>query len=453
MTVLLFDETIPAATGVLRTHFGERPVETTLLRDAIGLLSVVLPDNALAGPGDWDALAARLHKSLGTYSPGERQVLLRTSDLIDPSDVIDSPDRIRLADVPNTWLVDRLQTNQDWLRKPLLEEPPIPTAVAFSIKGGVGRTTAFALWAWHLIRQGKDVVLVDLDLEAPGIAGMLLDEAHLPDYGLVDWLVEEAIGQTDDRLLRDSLADCELAADEPGRLRVLPAFGRKSKEYINKLGRVYMPTFSSDDGGYRGLAERLGTLLERIARLSGRPDVVLLDARARLHDIGSAAVTRLGAEVFLFARDDAQTWQGYRQLFRHLANARSVAVGMADDDLRWRLKMVGAQVDAMELARLRFVDRSYSLWIDELYDAEVDPEEEQTRRDLDLPVPENVFDREHDSAPHFPLFVQFDPRVRGFNLTDRQARPDWSVVETAFGDFFAGATARLFPELLLAEED
>ncbi len=81
-------------------------------------------------------------------------------------------------------------TNQDWLRRPLTENPPIPTAVAFSIKGGVGRTTAFALWAWSLARSGKSIILVDLDLEAPGIAGLLLDKDHQPDYGLVDWLVE-----------------------------------------------------------------------------------------------------------------------------------------------------------------------------------------------------------------------------------------------------------------------
>ena len=436
-----FDQIIPEVLSVLK-QFNNSACETTLVRDSLGILSVVLPDNAL---GDTDALAARLHQALGAYSPGEDQVLLRQSDLIDPSDVMESPDRVRLPDAPKTWLVDRLQTNQDWLREPLAEYPPIPTAVAFSIKGGVGRTTAFALWAWSLARAGKNVVLVDLDLEAPGIAGLLLDEGHMPDYGLVDWLVEALVGQADEALLRDCLVDCDLAGNEPGRIQVLPAFGTKTSEYVNKLGRIYMPTFASETGKFLGLAERLLMLLEQLASLPDKPDLVMLDSRAGLHDIGSAAVTRLGAEVFMFARDDYQSWQAYRQLFKHLSNSRSVAVGMNDNDLRWRLKMVGAQLDSTESAKLRFTDTSYSVWSDELYDAGITPEEEESRRKLAEPVPQ-VFEREEDNAPHSPLFVQFDSRVREFDLINPENRPDWNIIETAFGGFFSGAFARVFPD-------
>jgi cellulose biosynthesis protein BcsQ len=438
MTAVRFDQVISLALDKLR-HFGELECETTLVRDAFGALSVVLPDDALVDPEDWIRLAALLHDALGVYSPGERQVLLRISDLIDASDVTESPDRVRLPDIPNAWLVDRLQTNQDWLRESLIEHPPVPTAVAFSIKGGVGRTTAFALWAWHLARLGKNIVLVDLDLEAPGVAGMLLDEDRLPDYGLVDWLIEALVGQADDELLWESLAECGLSGDETGRIRILPAFGKKTKEYISKLGRIYMPTFAADAGKFSGLAERLAMLLEQIAGMPNRTDAVLLDARAGLHDIGSAAVTRLGAEVFLFARDDGQSWQAYRQLFDHLHVAKGVVWGMPDRDLRWRLKMVAAQSEAIELARTRFIERSYEAWL-ELYDEEKD--EKDDHRLIGGP---QLFSPDDKNGPHYPLFVQFDPRIRNFDLIDLEKRPAWSIVETAFGDFFSGATARLFP--------
>lgn len=439
MTAVRFDQVIPLALDKLKHRSGNLECETTLVRDAFGTLSVVLPDDALADPEDWIRLAARLHDALGVYSPGERQVLLRTSDLIDASDVIESPDRVRLPDVPNAWLVDRLQTNQDWLRESLVECPPLPTAVAFSIKGGVGRTTAFALWAWYLARLGKNIVLVDLDLEAPGVAGMLLDEDRLPDYGLVDWLVEALVEQADDELLQESLAECGLSGDEPGRIRVLPAFGKKTKAYVSKLGRVYMPTFAADAGKFSGLAERLAMLLKQISGMPDRPDAVLFDARAGLHDIGSAAVTRLGAEVFLFARDDGQSWQAYRQLFDHLRVAKSVAWSMPRWDLRWRLKMVAAQSEAIELARIRFIEKSYAAWL-ELYDEEED--EEDDHRPTGGP---QLFSPNDKNGPHYPFFVQFDPRVRSFDLIAPEKRPVWSIVETAFGDFFTGATARLFP--------
>lgn len=442
MTPLRFDQVIPTAHDLLGKYFSDSACETTLVRDSFGTLSVVLPDNALTDASAWNELAQQLHQALGVYSPGENQVLLRPSDLIDSSDVMESPDRVRLPDAPNTWLVDRLQTNQDWLRKPLVEHPPIPTAVAFSIKGGVGRTTAFALWAWSLARAGKNVVLVDLDLEAPGVAGLLLDEGHMPDYGLVDWLIEALNGQADEALLRECLVDCDLASNEPGRIQVLPAFGKKTSEYVNKLGRIYMPTFATETGMFLGLAERLLMLLEQLAGLSDRPDLVMLDSRAGLHDIGSAAVTRLGSEIFMFARDDYQSWQAYRQLFKHLSNSRSVAVGMDDHDLRWRLKMVGAQLDATESAKLRFTDASYSVWSDELYD-----DEENTENSTEL-VPQ-VFERAEDNAPHMPLFVQFDSRIRGFDLINPENFPDWKIIETAFGEFFSGAFARIFPDELI----
>ncbi len=444
MTRIQFDQVISTTLSLLDQQLAANR-EVILVRDSFGALTVVMSDEAIAEVVGWNELAKQLHQALGVYSPGERQVLLRKSDLIDLADVEDSPDRIRIPDTHNVWLVDRLLTNQDWLRAPLVEHSPVPTAVAFSIKGGVGRTTAFALWAWSLARAGKNIVLVDLDLEAPGVAGLLLDEDRLPDYGLVDWLVEALVGQADEALLHDCLVECDLARNEPGKIRVLPAFGKKTKDYINKLGRIYMPTFSSETGQFSGLADRLVVLLQQLSALQDRPDLVLLDSRAGLHDIGSAAVTRLGAEVFLFARDDYQSWQAYRQLFDHLSNSRSVAVGMSDSDLRWRLKMVGAQLEPTESAKRRFTDTCYGVWSDELYDAGVTNDEEDALKKSNQPVPV-VFELAQDNAPHAPLFVHFDSGVKNFDLIQSENRPDWRVIEAAFGDFFAGATARLFPD-------
>lgn len=52
------------------------------------------------------------------------------------------------------------------------------------------------LWGRELVRQGRTVLLVDLDLEAPGLwAPHMLEPDHRPSYGVLDWLVEDLVGK------------------------------------------------------------------------------------------------------------------------------------------------------------------------------------------------------------------------------------------------------------------
>lgn len=430
--MIRFDDAIAKALDTLKGAFDELP-ETYFVRDTNGALVVIVPDDLLPKE-QLSSLAQRLHDELIPYSPGPRRVLLTAADVIEPSEIFQSPDRVPLFGVPNAWLIDRLVTNQDWLRPPLFERPPVPTLVAFSVKGGVGRTTALAMLAWHLARQGKHILVIDLDLEAPGIGETLL--SNLPAFGLVDWLIEAANVPTENLTLSDAIGYSPIGHDTAGSVRVLPAYGEKTKEYIAKLGRIYAPSMN-DAGELVGLADRLGLLLEHIAALADKPDAVLMDVRAGLHDIGSAAVTRLGAEALLFARNDAQNWWSYRQLFEHLRLSSSVKNGMGDDhDLRWRLKMVAAQTEPREDARRSWVNSSYEAW-NTLYDDETVQEHSGF-----APV---VFDRDSSEAPHYPLFVNFDQGVRSFVLNNAELRPDSSFALGIFGDFFRGAEERLWP--------
>ena len=424
-----FDDVIDSALDVIRGGLGNRSCPVTFVRDVAGQLTAVLEEDVLE-EAEVEKLATALDERLGRFSPGPRRVLLRRSELIDERDVLESPDRIRLPVPAETWLVDRLLTNQEWLRKPPLPRPPLPAATAFSLKGGVGRSTAVAVWAWHLAREGKRVVAIDLDLEAPGLGSLLLGD--LPAYGMVDWLVEALLEDPGQDLLDDSLAFSPVADDAEGVVQVLPAFGARTQDYVAKVGRVYLPSLAPN-GGEIGLPERIGSLIAALAQRQDPPDVVLLDSRAGLHDIGAAAVTQLGAEVFLFARDEPQSWQAYRLLFEHLSRSKGLRFGMPDEDLRWRLKMVAAQVDKTEGAVASSVDASYDTW-SALYDDEGKATEEN---------PAVTFVRDDSNAPHHPLTVYYDPGLRGIGLVDAFQRPPWPVVEAAFGEFLGEATRRL----------
>jgi len=148
-----FDNSIANVLRVLVGQFGPALPRIHLVRDVSGQLVVVLDPDALPEAEHWSKLARTLHQTLGIQSPGEKRVLLKESDLISEEEVADSQDRILLdlQDPPyraisedikgQVWLIDRLITNQDWIRPPVWETPPFPTAVAYSIKGGVGRTT------------------------------------------------------------------------------------------------------------------------------------------------------------------------------------------------------------------------------------------------------------------------------------------------------------------------
>ena len=424
-----FDDALSAVIAQVVARFpAGAPEGTTIVRDAVGMLTLVLPDEALS-PAQWTPFATELDASLGRFSPGNRGVLLRASDLVDPIDVLESRDRALLPDARGIALVDRLLTNQDWLREPRIAQPPIPTATFFSIKGGVGRSTAAAVLAWHLARNGQRVLVVDLDLEAPGIGGMLLSD--LPDYGAVDWCVESLVGAADAALFEQMLAPSPLAEGTNGDIRVIPAYGRRTQNYVAKVGRAYMTSFGAD-GTQAGLADRLLALIRTAANRVEPPDVVLLDARAGLHDIGSAAVTQLGAEVFLFSRSDDQSRNGYTRLFEHLQRARSVRFGMPDDDLRWRLKMVAAQIEPTVGALEAAVEGAYELWT-EFYDDGEQPGA-------------TVFAPGDESAPHHPIPVTFDPRVRAFEFLKADRRPTVDIIDSVFGRFVAVACERLQSE-------
>ncbi len=124
------------------------------------------------------------------------------------------------------------------MRSPFERKTSNPRVTFFGIKGGVGRSTALVIWAWQLAKQGKHVLVFDLDLESPGVSSTLLPQVNLPDYGIVDWLVEDGVGQAE--IVEKSMtASSPLAKDLSGEIRVVSAFGRETGDYLPKLARCY----------------------------------------------------------------------------------------------------------------------------------------------------------------------------------------------------------------------
>lgn len=103
---------------------------------------------------------------------------------------------------------------------------------------------------------------------------------------------------------------------------------------------------------------------------------------------------------------------------------------MPDEDLRWRLKMVAAQIEPTVGAFDAAVESAYEMWTD-FYDDESKSEAA------------SVFSRGDESAPHYPVAVTFDPRVRAFDFLAADRRPTLDLVDAVFGNFVTAAEDRL----------
>jgi len=422
MNKVFFHEALEKAINFVEENHSILGNEPILLRDIYGRISVILQTKK---NNKHKNLAKQLVILLGNFAYSEDSIFIYSEELLAVDSLINSPDKIP---IPGTaypiYLLDKQITGQDWLRQPIKEEPHPPRVTLFGIKGGVGRSTALALWSWYLAKQGKKVLVIDLDLESPGIGQILLPQEKLADFGVVDWLVEQAVGQADEWLLRDMVATSPLSESTEGTIRVVSAAGSKEQDYIAKLSRVYMDI--NQDGKILDFAHRLSELLQAL-EAQEKPDIVLLDSRAGIQDIAAIAITRLTDMAFLFAVNTPQTWQAYRYLFAHWQKWN---VNLTK--FRENLKVVAGIVP--ELGREDYIIRcresAYTLFSDTIY-------EEAGANEYD----KFNFSLSDDNAPHFPIEILWNVTFQEFSpQSEEYFRSNDKQITACYGNFLQTAS-------------
>ena len=327
-----------------------------------------------------------------------------------------------IAEIDRVHWVERLVTGGDWWT---VGDPPrkgkAKRWTLFSVKGGVGRSTTAAVLARDLADKGEQVLVVDLDLESPGLSSAMLEPDARPEFGIVDWFVEDLVGQGD-RVIEDMTASPGWARDFEGDARVAPAHGADPGEYLAKLGRVYMDR--RDDPW----ARRLGRMLDCLED-DFQPSVVLIESRSGLHDIAAATVTDIDANVLLFATDSESSWADYGILFRHWRES-GLATG-----IRERLSIVSALTPPKDTPAYldRFKESAWELFREHLYET-LDPSS-----GVDGGF---SFDLQDANGPHSPMPILWNEGLAaGTSLRD----PDDAAVKMAYGsqgffDRFAALT-------------
>ena len=446
---VMFDDSLPILIEILNEWGGESFVEQgTVLRDATGRLSffaadrlpVPAPAEAVASagvehaPADnellLDLLGRRIVARLGAYARKDRPVIYPTEDGASP--VLTASERIpvRVGD-QFCYLVDRRIVGTGWLAEPAATATSGPRRVVFaSLKGGVGRSTALTVMAADLARRGRNVLVIDLDLEAPGLGHLLLEEGRLPDYGVIDFLVEDGVGGIGNDLLRRFVGTSQLTSSSGGVVDVMPAIGRKSQaspeNILAKLSRAMIEDVTETDTVSVG--QQVSSMIDRIVAL-GSYDAVLIDSRAGLAELAAPAVLGLGATVLLFGTAQTQTIEGYRALFAalQLLAQRDTAQGRGAE---WRLALrpVYAKASLNAETADRFRDEIYELYSEYLYDAE--PEDGAGAQAGLL-----RFTQQDTSAPHAPLIIPFNPAFVDFDPSRQPTQLTTAFYEQSFRPF------------------
>ena len=422
-----YDKSLPIFAGIILQLAGRSLLDSGyFIRDALGRLSFISSEriDGLLSERLVDAVVA----ALGRYVERTQMPVASADEAgelkMDPEAVYawlllsDRSEPIRVN------LVDRRLIGHDWSTKPSPSwRHGSPARFAFwSLKGGVGRTTALIVTAVHLARLGRHVLIVDMDLEAPGLGPTLLLPEELPKFGTLDWFVETVVRGRDALKVTDLIATV-VVEGAIGTLSVVPALGRIAESHpentISKLGRAYLEDV--DENGQTSFLEKTAIFADWLLKSNGF-DTLLLDVRAGLNEATPAALLGVGADILMFGTNSSQTFQGYRCFLSHLKGFPVDGV----DDWRRRLKMVNAKATTAA-SRSAFAEKSYDLFRDTLYDDEIDPTEDQFSFNVGDP-----------NAPHAPLVVLEDERFREFDPRKEQDQLTADFINVTFGDLLRG---------------
>lgn len=193
----------------------------------------------------------------------------------------------------------------------------------YSYKGGVGRTFALANIAVLLARRGKRVLLMDWDLEAPGLHRYFkpyLAEEMLPRRGLIH-LVSQAVQNPN---VTWKQFTTEIWVDKGLPLTLIPS-GDQAPDYIELVRNLSWNAFFEVRQG--------GSMLDKWRKeWKAEFDFVLIDSRTGITDAGGICTVYLpDILVFVFSANEQsfdrgiQIILGVQEARRHLNVPRSPA--------------------------------------------------------------------------------------------------------------------------------
>ena len=404
--------------------------KAVLIDDLYGKYRVIIWPGLLPSKQAVDAVAGILATAAGTYWSGQIWVVTPETSKLDQR-VYDGAwtEGHAHSTEPRLRIVDRVRSRTAWfgelseppwkVRSPSGDEGP-PIVVFYSFKGGVGRTTALASFAIQRARVGERVVVIDGDLDAPGIGPLMnsatrvfaasgepafdepvgdpaSDASSLPRWGVVDYLLEAPTSNDAD------LSDYyQGVRDEPivpgsGEIVVFPA-GRIDNNYLAKLARLDF------DPARKGGTTLWTQLLQRI-RHELKPHWILLDSRAGLGESAGLLLGGMAHLHVLLGTSSEQSWQGIRLILDRIGSGRVLASKPQAECILVQTMIPEIHEAAVD-AKAVFLARAENEFENHYYAEE---EDDSTWCVRDMPAKD---------APHQPVYLNYKQSLAHFRALE-----------------------------------
>lgn len=287
--------------------------------------------------------------------------------------------------------------------------------------------------------QGKKSLVIDLDIEAPGLGSILLsnskgNQSSLPRFGVIDYLLENGITGVHENDLNEFISTSSLGS---GSIDVLPAIGRETEIrpelFVEKLSRALTEDFVG--GEKRSLARQVREMVDAFDNSSAY-DAILIDARAGFSEISAATLMGLSGHLVLFGINQSQTFSGYRYLLSHLISQTDFNSGV--DGWREKITFVQSKAPGTKRERLPFRNELFEVCAETIYD-QIDGDESEEDLFSFSPGDESFL------APHNASYIRYDAAFSAFDPLRHEEQVD--------PELFGGAYAKFIERLDQLAED
>ncbi|MEI6544455.1 MAG: AAA family ATPase [Methylococcales bacterium] len=181
----------------------------------------------------------------------------------------------------------------------------------YSFKGGVGRSMSLVNVAVQLAQSGRKVLLVDFDLEAPGLPTFSLKKPEDDIPGIVEYVLQYcATGESPD--VMNFVYESESFEESGGSIYMMPV-GRQDASYSHRLNSIDWQNLYSEKSGYLFFEDLKNQWAQCIA-----PDYVLIDSRTGHSDVEGICTRQLPNAVCLLFFPNEQNLNGLRRIVSNI---------------------------------------------------------------------------------------------------------------------------------------